>query len=488
MLYNKSRVIHQAYKLADIIALGISMLLSAWFLSEQVDHYPIEEFIALRVSVGNLLLLALLIATYLWILNKFKLYDPAQLKLIATKELLTLTKAIGINVLLLAAAGNLLDLYLLSPPFLLTFWPTAIVTTYLLRYAVHHLLKRVNLGDHNRRSVVILGQSNTAARYARLFSCSQGMGCKLLGFVNDSGDAPPGSSHVGTYAELPQLMHELVIDEIVVTIPINEFTPAIRDIIHSAEARGITLRFPLLETLQTIVPRNALWRTQCSRYVANEKGASLPELVISSGYDLCWQFLIKRGMDISLSGLLLIILSPLMVLIALLIKLDSPGPALFVQQRHGYHGRPFRLYKFRTMVVDAESMLEELRAKYNEMDGAAFKMKNDPRVTRIGRYLRKTSLDELPQLFNVLRGDMSLVGPRPLSAADYRLVTNISHLRRFSVLPGLTCYWQISGRNLLSFEEWMELDLKYVDNFRLLEDVKILLATIPAVLKGDGAR
>ncbi len=487
MLYNKSRVIHQAYRIADVIALGASMLVATWFLSEQIDKYPIGEFIALRVSVGNILLLMFLLAAYVWILDQFKLYDPAQLTLTATKELLILSKAITFNILLFAAAGNLLDLYLLSPPFLLALWPTTIAATYLMRHTVGHFLKRTNLGDQNRRRVVILAHGETAKRYAKLLSYGQDMGYEWLGFVNDSGDAPLGSHHVGTYAELAELMYELVIDELVVTIPVTEFTPAIHDIILTAEARGITIRFPLPDVFETIVGRKALSRSRCSHFIANEKGTSLPELVVSSGYDFSWQFLIKRGMDISLSGLLLIVLSPLMALIALLIRLDSPGPAIFIQQRHGYHGRPFRLYKFRTMVVDAEAMLEELRAKHNEMDGAAFKMKNDPRVTRIGRYLRKSSLDELPQLFNVLRGDMSLVGPRPLSAADYHLITDVSHLRRFSVLPGLTCYWQISGRNLLSFEEWMELDLKYVDNFRLLEDLKILLATIPAVLKGSGA-
>ncbi len=486
MLYNKSKCIHQAYKVADVVSLVISMLLATWLFSEQ-QHYPVAEFIALRLSLGNFLLLAVLLFAYIWILDRFKLYDPAQLTLTPTQELYGLAKAIGFNVLLFAAAGNLLHLYLLSPFFLLALWPITIVVTFGSRRLVHHLLNQANLGDHNRRRMVVVADGETAERFAELFDFEQDMGYGLLGFVNNSGFAPDGTTWLGNHSDLPRMMHRLVIDEVVIALSFNEFTMNIHDIINIAEARGITVRFPLREVFESVVKSEALWRARCNRFIANEKGDSLPELVIASGYEFGWRFIIKRLIDLTVSATLLVLLAPLMLLIALAIKLDSKGPVLFVQKRHGYHGRPFRLYKFRTMVVNAEEMLEELRAKYNEMDGAAFKMKNDPRVTRVGRFLRKSSLDELPQLYNVLRGDMSLVGPRPLSAADYKLITDINHMRRFSVLPGLTCYWQISGRNLLSFEEWMALDLKYVDNFRLLEDLKILLATIPAVLKGKGA-
>jgi lipopolysaccharide/colanic/teichoic acid biosynthesis glycosyltransferase len=182
----------------------------------------------------------------------------------------------------------------------------------------------------------------------------------------------------------------------------------------------------------------------------------------------------------------LIVFAPLLLVIAVLIRLTSPGPILFTQERFGYQKRRFTMYKFRSMVIGAEHALGDLESQ-NEVGGPVFKMSNDPRVTRLGSFLRKTSIDELPQLFNVLRGDMSLVGPRPLSTRDVSRFDEPWLMRRFSVLPGLTCIWQVSGRSMLSFNEWISLDLEYIDNWTLLLDLEILARTIPAVLLGEGA-
>jgi lipopolysaccharide/colanic/teichoic acid biosynthesis glycosyltransferase len=175
-----------------------------------------------------------------------------------------------------------------------------------------------------------------------------------------------------------------------------------------------------------------------------------------------------------------------MLLTALAIRLTSSGPALFLQPRYGYARRVFRMYKFRTMVVNAESMMASLEA-CNEAAGPLFKMHNDPRVTALGRLLRRTSIDELPQLFNVLRGEMSLVGPRPMSVRDVHRFTEASLMRRFSVMPGITGPWQVRGRCRLSYQDWAALDLQYVERWSLLEDFRICLQTIPAVLRGTGA-
>jgi exopolysaccharide biosynthesis polyprenyl glycosylphosphotransferase len=186
--------------------------------------------------------------------------------------------------------------------------------------------------------------------------------------------------------------------------------------------------------------------------------------------------------------LVLLIVIPVIPLIALAIKLTSPGPVFFRQQRSGLNGSPFTLYKFRTMVTNAEQFKHELEAM-NEMSGPVFKVTNDPRVTPMGRFLRKYSLDELPQLYNVLRTEMSLVGPRPLPVDEVKRFENLAHRRRLSVKPGLTCLWQISGRNQISdFRDWVRLDLEYIDNWSLWLDLKILVRTIPAVLIGTGAK
>ena len=196
----------------------------------------------------------------------------------------------------------------------------------------------------------------------------------------------------------------------------------------------------------------------------------------------------KQLMDSAGSFLLLISFSWLFTLIALLIKWTSPGPVFFRQQRSGINGRPFTLYKFRTMVTNAEQLKHELAAM-NEMTGPVFKVSNDPRVTRIGKFLRKFSLDELPQLFNILRGEMSLVGPRPLPVDEVKRFYDLAHRRRLSVKPGLTCLWQISGRNKITdFKEWVRLDLEYIDNWSLWLDLKILFRTVPVVLAGEGAK
>jgi exopolysaccharide biosynthesis polyprenyl glycosylphosphotransferase len=186
--------------------------------------------------------------------------------------------------------------------------------------------------------------------------------------------------------------------------------------------------------------------------------------------------------------LVLLIVIPVIPLIALAIKLTSPGPVFFHQQRSGLNGSPFTLYKFRTMVTNAEQFKHELEAM-NEMSGPVFKVTNDPRVTPIGKFLRKYSLDELPQLYNVLRTEMSLVGPRPLPVDEVKRFENLAQRRRLSVKPGLTCLWQISGRNQISdFRDWVRLDLEYIDNWSLWLDLKILVRTIPAVLIGTGAK
>jgi len=196
--------------------------------------------------------------------------------------------------------------------------------------------------------------------------------------------------------------------------------------------------------------------------------------------------LIKRLVDLIVASSVLVVLAPVMVVIGIAVRLDSPGPALFLQERVGLNKRRFKLFKFRTMVVDAEKRLAELESK-NEVSGPVFKIKKDPRITRLGAFLRRTSLDELPQLLNVVRGEMSLVGPRPLAVRDYLGFSQDWHRRRFSVRPGITCLWQVLGRSSIPFERWMELDMQYIDEWSLSLDLEILLRTIPAILKGSGA-
>jgi lipopolysaccharide/colanic/teichoic acid biosynthesis glycosyltransferase len=199
-----------------------------------------------------------------------------------------------------------------------------------------------------------------------------------------------------------------------------------------------------------------------------------------------WPQLVKRIGDIAVAAGLLVLLAPVFLATAVLVKTRSPGPVFFMQERIARNGRRFRMYKFRTMCIGAESQMDELE-HLNEVDGAAFKLALDPRITKIGSVLRKYSIDELPQLVNVLKGEMSMVGPRPLPIRDFERFHGDEYRRRFSVVPGLTGLWQVSGRNLVDFSEWMELDLKYVDQWTLGLDLHILAKTLPAVFKRIGA-
>ena len=194
---------------------------------------------------------------------------------------------------------------------------------------------------------------------------------------------------------------------------------------------------------------------------------------------------IKRFLDIVCSGLAIVVLSPIMIITAIAIMIESPGNPIFAQDRVGRNGKIFKMYKFRSMCLDAEEKLKKLQEK-NEADGPVFKIKNDPRITKVGHFIRKYSIDELMQLFNVFKGDMSVIGPRPALPKEVAVYDDLAK-HRLKVKPGLSCYWQVMGRSNLSFSEWMELDAKYIREMSLWTDIKIVFLTIPAIFKGDGA-
>ena len=226
---------------------------------------------------------------------------------------------------------------------------------------------------------------------------------------------------------------------------------------------------------------------QIARAEFDELGGH-PLLIFRSAPPVSWQIMAKQIIDLAGASFLLLVGLPFLLVIAMLVKFTSPGPVFFRQQRSGLNGSPFTLYKFRTMVTNAEQYQHELAAM-NEMKGPVFKVTNDPRITKFGKFLRKYSFDELPQLINVARGEMSLVGPRPLPVDEVKRFNDLAHRRRLSVKPGLTCIWQVTGRNKISdFKDWVRLDLEYIDGWSLWLDFKILLLTIPAVLRGTGAK
>jgi exopolysaccharide biosynthesis polyprenyl glycosylphosphotransferase len=306
--------------------------------------------------------------------------------------------------------------------------------------------------------------------------------------------------------ELPRLRQQVEKDqdptlEIVAELDLNAAAPSqVAGLLHeySVNCVVINARHTFFEKAESVIKACEIegvetwlvadfFHTEISRPTFDDFSGR-PIIVFRSAPGTSWQSIFKSVLDAVGALVGLVVLSLIMIPVAIIIKLTSRGPIMFCQQRAGLNGAPFKMYKFRTMVTNAEQLKHEL-ARLNEMSGPVFKITKDPRVTRIGRWLRKTSLDELPQLFNVLRGEMSLVGPRPLPVDEVKRFDDVAHRRRLSVKPGLTCLWQISGRNQISdFREWVRLDLQYIDNWSLWLDMKIILRTIPVVLFGRGAK
>ncbi len=279
-----------------------------------------------------------------------------------------------------------------------------------------------------------------------------------------------------TITELVRLLHETSANSVIINAK-HTYFGQVEKAIQACEIEGVEA-WLVADFFKTHVSRASF-----------DDFYGRPVLVFRSAPEASWQGVFKQVLDLSVSGLMLIVLIPFVLLpVAVAIRLTSPGPVLFRQKRCGLNGRPFVMLKFRSMVTDAEQRKQELAA-LNEMGGPVFKITNDPRITPIGRWLRKYSVDELPQLLNVFRGEMSLVGPRPLPVDEVQRFDDPAHRRRLSVKPGLTCLWQVSGRNeVKDFKDWVRLDLEYIDNWSFWLDLTILWRTIPVVLTGAGAK
>jgi exopolysaccharide biosynthesis polyprenyl glycosylphosphotransferase len=281
----------------------------------------------------------------------------------------------------------------------------------------------------------------------------------------------PGSPVI---SELETILAQQPVDEVFISLPRDKYSHLVDTIVGLCEEQGIIVRL-----------QADMFNLKIAQWQVDELDG-MRIVTIRSGPPDDWQLFTKRLLDICGSAALLLALAPVFAIVALCIKLDSTGPVFFSQERVGRNQRRFPLLKFRTMVEGAESQQQMLES-LNEAAGPVFKIKADPRVTRIGKFLRRYSIDELPQLFNVLKGEMSLVGPRPLPVRDVERIDARWHRRRFSVKPGVTCLWQINGRSHVSFNDWVRMDLEYIDQWSLGLDMKILMKTVPAVLNGLGA-
>ena len=325
------------------------------------------------------------------------------------------------------------------------------------------------------KRVVVVGAFPQALEIGRELGSFADRGFMVAGYLTDSPPPhPPGAELLGRPEELPQVLDQNVVDQVIFVGSGRQDLARFERLLLICDERGILTRLAL-NFFPRLISRTSL-----------DHIAGQPFLAFSPVPEQALPLLIKRAMDIVGALVGIVICLPVWLILPILIRLGSRGPAIYRQVRCGMNGRRFVLYKFRSMVDGAEDVLWEIR-HLNEMQRPVFKMRNDPRVTPLGRFIRRTSLDELPQFFNVLRGDMSLVGPRAALPEEVREYTPWQR-RRLSVKPGITCLWQVSGRNEIDFDDWMRLDLKYIDNWSLWLDIRILFQTIPTVLLCRGAR
>jgi len=383
------------------------------------------------------------------------------------------------GVLATIAVGSIIFLFKLTLTSRLFIAINMIVTLGALTVAkilLNDFFDHMHKKGYNQVNLLIVGTGKRAREFIKVVKNHANWGLNIVGLIDDEhgmyGKDIEGFRVLGRLQDIPFILHRIVVDRVIFVVP-RLWLNRIDDAILACEREGIS--------------------TSISMYLYNLRIAKVRQTDFS-GFPLLefetfsakqWQLFLKRSIDIALSVVLLIVFSPLILAAVMAIKATSNGPVLFTQTRSGMNGRKFKLYKFRTMIVGAEVKRRELE-KMNEMDGPVFKIKKDPRITAVGRMLRKLSIDEIPQLFNILKGDMSIVGPRPPLPVEVELY-KMWQRRRLSLKPGLTCIWQVSGRNRIQFEKWMEMDLEYIDQWSLWLDTKILVRTVFVVLFGYGA-
>ncbi len=457
-----------------ILSLGIAVV---YYYAPSHDPGFAVDYLSDRIKVSNAMLGFTLLIIWHVSFGVQGLYLSHRLSTIY-QELKEVARAIGISSVALLAGAHIGPWPTINARTVAAFAFVSFILVGGMRLGLRLNLRRLRRRGHNTKSLLIVGGGPRAEEFALRVSTRQDLGYKLIGYVESdpaySRLALSGSACLGGIEDLPRIVAAEVIDEVAIALPIKSQYSQIESTVALLEEQGIVVHL-----LSDLFPH------RLARYQPAEF-QGIPLVSLHSAPALGWRTEFKRLLDLLIAAVVLVFLLPLFVLIAIVIKLDSRGPVLFVQQRMGFNKRRFRMFKFRTMQIDAEARLKEIE-HLNEKKGPIFKIRHDPRITRVGCWLRKASLDELPQLINVLLGDMSIVGPRPLSIRDALLLEEAWQKRRFSVKPGLTCLWQVSGRSNLSFEEWMQLDLEYIDKWSLVLDCRILLRTIPAILFAKGA-
>jgi exopolysaccharide biosynthesis polyprenyl glycosylphosphotransferase len=355
---------------------------------------------------------------------------------------------------------------------IISYWLLAMLASMLLRWGKRSIYYKLASRGIITKTVLIVGAGKVGKSLMDELQEYKWLGYTVAGFVDDVEQGNYGENiYLGNSGNIKKILLNHVVDEIIITIPSE------RELVNHiiTDLRKLDVKIKIVPDMFNLVMSTV--------QIGNIN--ALPVVTLIKTPMVGAALIIKKSFDLFTASVLLILILPVLALTAIAIKIESRGPIIYKQQRVGKNGKFFNMYKFRSMQENADELLSTLESK-NEIYGLAFKMKNDPRVTKVGRFIRKFSIDELPQLFNVIKGDMSLVGPRPPLPYEVEKYGDWEW-RRLEVLPGLTGLWQVSGRSLLSFQQWMSLDVYYIENWSMSLDLKILLKTIPVVLKGEGA-
>ena len=469
MLSDKSHRIRNVTILADLSVTFLVFLLAFWIRDFFRRGDPAD-------FLSHVAILPLVLAIWSFFLSYFGAYrSPRESSLFDYAWAVGRVVAVGLVVLLTLLF--LVKIKYVSRAIVVMFAGLDFLGLFLVRlWVVWHFRRSLRNGDTHLQ-VLIIGTGSRASRLSKVLRGNTEWGLHILGHLDPDealvGESIDDAKVLGTVGAISSVLKNHVIDEVILAIP-RAMIADVEQIAYACEEEGV--RFSVMADVFDV---------RFARMELVEFGG-LPLLTLYPVARDEWRELMKRFMDLAISLVFFPALLLITAGIAIAIKIDSTGPVFYIQQRVGLNKRRFPMFKFRTMFMGSDRRMKEFE-HLNEAAGPIFKITNDPRITGVGKFLRRTSLDELPQLFNVIRGEMSLVGPRPMSLRDVDLFDKGIQRKRFSVKPGITCLWQVSGRSLLPFSKWLELDLYYITNWSLGLDFKILLKTIPAVLRGTGA-
>lgn len=474
VLESRRRTLMNVLKFTDIMSVvGVYVLVTfACQLDMTVFKQDGAAYISLRMVVVNLLELLALISVHM------VMFDESHMRRDIFKQSTIGMRTLQFAVPLLVDSVIIVLLYyfldvhyhiILFISLYLLLFPTVYV---LVRSVTVRLMRLGIIIPYDTINILIVGSNDRGYGLNALSKSDTYLGFNVVGFIDDDNRCGQDIKMLGKLEDFVDVLRRNVIDTIVICLPIRTYYDTILNIVLEAEKQGVASHY-----VTTLFSTN--FSRADSMLDVDERMMLMHHHAVDG-----WPQVAKRVFDILGSLMLLFMCSPVMLLAALALRLEGAGPVLFKQARVGTNKRIFKCMKFRTMIPNAEQAQQQLES-VNEMDGPVFKIRHDPRVTFVGYWLRKYNIDELPQLFNVLRGEMSIVGPRPMALRDFNLLSDDWARRRFSVKPGLTCTWQVQPhRNSLSFSQWMELDMQYIDSWNFIEDIKICLRTIPAVVSG----